>query len=239
MAAYEDILKKSPWLTNPNATTPPTTQAPASTYDPKTFDQSRLINKYWMAPTGVDYSKMAPANSRIVFQNGQYGYIPFSNQVGGRIHDVPAYYTENFVPFSKQPEKSPDFIRNPAQYQQQQVIDMYQKAMDDARSATESRYQEALKNLEGVGTQQMADLNQRYLGAGSAVNQSLVSSGLSGTTVLPTMQMGVERERTSAANRLAADLARERNAIIASRNDIPPDLAMLAQLMFQAGAGGY
>jgi hypothetical protein len=209
-----------------------------ATYTPETFDRSRLINSQWMLPDGMN-SYQTPANARQMWQNGQFGYIPLSNSAGGRQMNSNAYFAENFTPYQQQPVQSPDFIRNPQQYQQQQLIQQYQKAMEDARAATESRYQEALGNLEGVGVQEQADINARYTGAGSAVNQSMVSSGLSGTSVLPTMQMGVERERTSALNRLATDLAREKNSIIASRNDIPPDLQLLAQLMFQAGAGGF
>ena len=226
----------TPTLSIPTQSTP--TRNPPTTYTPENFDRSRLINNRWMLPEGMR-SYQTPANAQQMWYNGQYGYIPFSDTVGGRSMNTKGYYTGNFVPYQQQPIAAPDFIRNPQQYQQQQLIQQYQKAMEDARAATESRYQQALSNLEGVGTQERADINSRYNSAGSAVNQSMVSSGLSGTTVTPTMQMGVERERTSALSRLSADLAREKNAIIASRNDIPPDLQLLAQLMFQAGAGGF
>ena len=127
---------------------------------------------------------------------------------------------------------------NPAAYRRNQLAEQYQTALDEAKAKTEERYQEALSNLDKVGEQEGRDIDTRFDSSRSAVNQSLVSSGLSGTSVLPSMQRGVERERTAAQARLATDLARERNQIIASRNDIPPDLALYSNLMFQQGAGG-
>lgn len=191
---------------------------------------------YYIVPgTGNRYAYQTPYNWRgeargqnTGFQNGQFGYYNYTG-VGTNAR---------FTPFSQQPTQTPMSVYNPTGYARQQYANQTQEAMDEARRLTEERYQQALQNLEDVGLQEGRDIDERFDSSRSAVNQNLVNSGLANTTVLPTMQQGVERERTASRNRLATMLARERNQIIQSRNDIPPDLNLYSQLLYRAGAGG-
>ena len=188
--------------------------------------------QWYTAPRSQQYYQQQAGGSQPGWLNGKYGYIPQGmSKHGGQ--------DRFFQAFGDQPTAgAPLEQTNPAAYGRNQLSEQYQTALDDAKSKTEERYQEALSNLDGVGEQEGADIDTRFDSSSSAVNQSLVSSGLSGTSVLPSMQRGVERERTGAQNRLASMLARERNQIIGSRNDIPPDLALYSNLMFQQGQGG-
>ena len=185
--------------------------------------------RYAYAPgTSSNYYQNIARGQNTSFQGGQYGYW---NYLGpGR--------DAQFVPFQQQPRRTPMSVYNPAAYQRNQLIQQQQAAMDEAKRKTEERYEEAMKNLQDVGLQEGKDIDQRFDSSRSAVNQSLVSSGLANTSVLPTMQQGVERERTASRNRLATMLARERNQLLASRNDIPPDLNLYTRLLYGAGAGG-
>ena len=185
-------------------------------------------------PARADYS-VAGSNNR-GWSGGQYGYYD-ANRID------PATRQARFSAFSKQPIKTSLEARNPAAYQRQQeqqgFIDQYQQAIDDANENNESRYNEALGNLDGVGKQQRADINQRFDSGRTAVNQSLVDSGLANSTVLPTMRQGVERNRQGALGSMEANLARERNQIIGSRNDTGPSLEFMYQMMLNKGQGGY
>ena len=163
-------------------------------------------------------------NASSGWHGGQYGYWSYAG-VG---------QNARFTPFQQQPQQAPQRASS-----RQQLTSQYQQAIDDANAANESRYQEALSNLDGVGTSQRADINQRFDSSHSAVNQSLVDSGLANTTVLPTMRQGVERNRQSALGELDASLARERNQVIQSRNDIAPNLEFLYQMLYGQGQGGF
>lgn len=174
-----------------------------------------------------DY-RNATGGNPLRFMNGQFGYTTDSG-FGSR--------PSKWVPLSRQPTQV-DAPPTPGALQREKLTKEYQDALDEAKRQNEERYQQALQNLEGVGVQQTADVNTRFDSSRSAVNQNLVNAGLSGTTVLPSMQRGVERERQDALNRLAAMLAREKNQVILSRDDIPPDLQMYANLMYQTGSGG-
>ena len=167
---------------------------------------------------------MSSQNANMGWNGGQYGYWNYAG-VGTNAR---------FTPFQQQPQLAPQPISS-----RQQLTNQYQKAINDANAANESRYQQALGNLEGVGTSQRADINQRFNSSQSSVNQSLVDSGLANTTVLPTMRQGVERNRQSALGELETGLARERNQIIQSRNDIAPNLEFLYQMLYGQGQGGY
>lgn len=204
---------------------------PQQEYTPENFDRSWILpgsgGQFFADPNrSRGYQLPSGALGRAYVQNGQYGY---------RVRDVAG--TSRFQPFQNQPQRVPLFISNPQAYQRQKLSDEMQQAMDEAKEQTEKRYEESMKDLENVGAQERADIGTRFDASRSGVNQALISSGLSGTSVLPSMQRGVERERTSALNRLATDLARERIALRGQRSDIPPNLALYAQLMQQQGTG--
>lgn len=76
--------------------------------------------------------------------------------------------------------------------------------------AYQDRLATAMGYLEGAGTQQAADINQSAASQGSQMRQDLVSRGLTGSGILPSMYQGVERERTAAQNRLSESLNQQR-----------------------------
>lgn len=137
----------------------------------------------------------------------------------------------------------------------------YQKALDESKAANLQRYADidkgysdrfasAMSTMEGLGDQERADISSRYRGLQSSQQQDLTSRGLTGTTILPTMQQGVAQQETAAQGRLGERLRREKLgyqtqlsgeqlAFQERRNDIGPDLGMLMQLaQMQGSASG-
>lgn len=136
------------------------------------------------------------------------------------------------------------------------IISDYEAKYNTARQANESRYQDilnqyrsrydrAMQNLEGAGTQQRADLNTQYDALGSRTGQDLVSRGLAGTTIAPSMQAGVERERAGARGRLDetllnqrlqtdANLSADTLSFMERRTDAYPDANLYARMLEMA-----
>uniref|UniRef100_A0A6M3KVV0 Uncharacterized protein n=1 Tax=viral metagenome TaxID=1070528 RepID=A0A6M3KVV0_9ZZZZ len=79
-------------------------------------------------------------------------------------------------------------------------------AYGQVKTEAQSQYEEMLKTLEGTTGQREADIRSSYAGQESNIMQQLARQGMSGTTIAPTMQMGVARERESALNRLADEM---------------------------------
>jgi len=139
--------------------------------------------------------------------------------------------------------------------------DEYQRALDKANAANESRYRDILSgydalrgrvmgDLEGVGVTESQDIDRTYRNLGSDVYQRLVNRGFGNSTIPATQRMGVERERTSAQGRLAAQLARERiqadmgvsegkMGVMERRTDEGPDVNQMIALSQAMGQGGY
>jgi len=182
----------------------------------------------WMFRPGTSLAGQTRIGRTFGFQGGRFG--AWDQRAPGQ--------SRRFTELPNMVQRSPLQYSNPAAYARQQLIEQQQEAMDEAKRQTEERFQQAMGNLENVGVQERADIGTRFDASRAAVNQSLVSSGLAGTTVLPSMQRGVERERTAARRRLETDLARERNQLLAARNDIPPDIGRFAELLRLQGAGG-
>jgi hypothetical protein len=145
----------------------------------------------------------------------------------------------------------------------QQFSTEWQKAYEEAKTTNEKRYEEILKGYQDryaaamgeigkMGATEEQTIGRQYQGLGSQVGQNLISSGLYGTTVLPTMGMGVQREKSSAllslAERLAmmraqtgAGLSGDTLGFMERREDVYPDMGLysqLAQLLGQSGGGG-
>lgn len=111
------------------------------------------------------------------------------------------------------------------------------------------RYTRNMGMLEGMGKQEAADINEASGAAGANVMQQLNSSGLAGTTVAPTMQMGVERQRVAEQARLNERLRQQKLAadmqlsgdtlrFKEAREDVQPDMGTYANIAMQLGAGG-
>jgi hypothetical protein len=66
-----------------------------------------------------------------------------------------------------------------------------------------------MANLQGLGATARADINRAYAATAGRLGQDLVSRGLAGTTISPSLQLGVESERVREQGRLGEQLRRE------------------------------
>ena len=83
------------------------------------------------------------------------------------------------------------------------MINEYNRAFHEARTANEAKYQEALGVVGTTSGQQRADVFSQYGQQESAAMQNLARLGMSNTTIAPTLQAGVQRERQGALNRVS------------------------------------
>lgn len=131
-----------------------------------------------------------------------------------------------------------------------------------AQNANLGRYNEILQlykdrlarltSLTGnAGAQNALNIHQQFAGLSSRAGQDLVSRGLSGTTVAPTVQAGIASQEASAQANAANQNAQLQAQIDAqasgqmldfmtARNDVAPDMSGLAAAAQQYGrfAGG-
>lgn len=136
----------------------------------------------------------------------------------------------------------------------------FQSGIDDARQANEARYRDALEGyqnryernmnyLQGAGAQEASDINQAYDAQKASGLQSLVGRGLGNSTITNTMGMGYDRERSDSLGRLNerlrnqylttdAQLSGDVLGVMERRDDVPPDLGLLAQIGQLQGQGG-
>ena len=142
------------------------------------------------------------------------------------------------------------------------ILSQYQQQYDEAKQANEARYSQALgiadqaikryKPGGGFGEGAMAQYQQGKHQAMSQGMSSLVSSGLSNTTVAAGMPLAYEQEvgtpfrlqlEDMRMNKLT-EAERAKADIIQNRQDTYPDLSMMAQLQERAsvddtyGGGG-
>lgn len=164
----------------------------------------------------------------------------------------------------------------------EKLTNEYQKAYDSAVSANESRYADILGQygnlsnelvsgyqsrldksmgmLEGLGSQEAADIEQQWINAKSRGQQNLLDRGFANTTVMPTMEMGYERNKRADLSRLnerlqnqrlgiygdmSADVLSARSAaegaklgFMERREDTYPDINMYSRLAEMAGMAG-
>lgn len=119
-------------------------------------------------------------------------------------------------------------------------------------SRTRDLYGQANQAIQGIGTTAMSDVNRGAQRALAQGRQGLISSGLGNSTITGSLYRGVEEDRRRAMGRVEENMAGLRagalqqqagaeaagNAgianFIAARNDIGPDLGLLASLQQQA-----
>jgi hypothetical protein len=116
-------------------------------------------------------------------------------------------------------------------------------------NASQNYLQQAVTDTAGYGESAKRDINENYAHNVGAGTQNLISGGLSGTTILGTMQQGAERNRS----RDLADLSERQSTLraglrgqqaqsaqsgansiagfIAGRNDTGPDVASYGRLL--------
>ena len=120
------------------------------------------------------------------------------------------------------------------------MIGQYNTAYEEAKAANEQRYQAMLGITDTTTGQRAADIRSSYGEQGAQQQQQLARLGMSGTTIAPTMQMGVQREQQSALNRLADQMQGTKLGIMERRTDEYPksDIIMsLVQALSQGGGG--
>lgn len=144
-----------------------------------------------------------------------------------------------------------------------------QKSQFDALNAAYGqRYDRNMKMLEGMGLQEQSDINEAMNAQAGNMRQQMVGMGLGGTTILPTMQAGLERQRIAEQGRLgerlrgqklgadmqlsgdqlayqergggdAMRLGQEALNFKERRNDVAPDFGAMANIALAMGKGGY
>lgn len=136
-----------------------------------------------------------------------------------------------------------------------------QQAWDEAKRTNLERYAEILKGYQGregdvmgliggIGAQRGADIRQDWGNQQAQGMQGLVSSGLTGTTIKPTMQMGYQRGMQGDLNRLAENMAQMKGQYLSNlrgdtlqfmerRTDEYPNMPQDLALIGGGGGGGY
>jgi len=126
--------------------------------------------------------------------------------------------------------------------------------MDDARQSNEARYRDILEGyqnrmgyLQGAGNQEYQDINQSYDSQKASGLQGLTGRGLGNSTLVNTMGMGYDRERSNSIGRLEErlrgqymDTQKDTLDFMERRVDQPPSLDILnqiGQLQGQSGSG--
>jgi len=83
------------------------------------------------------------------------------------------------------------------------MINQYNQAFQAARAQNEAKYQQQLGAVGQTSGQQRADVISQYQGQRAGAMQNLARLGMSGTTIAPTLQSGIQREQQSALNRIS------------------------------------
>ncbi len=116
------------------------------------------------------------------------------------------------------------------------MLEKYNEAYGQAREGNEARYQELLGIADQTTDQRLADVSSAYNQRGADIQQRLIGLGMGNTTVAPTMQFGIERERQSALNRTADQMQQTKLGIIERKEDNYPDLGSLQSIIGGTGA---
>lgn len=85
---------------------------------------------------------------------------------------------------------------------QTEGMDLARENNQGVDAAHAARYSTGMNLLKGAGDQERADIAQQARDASAAVDNNLVSRGLTGSTIAPTLQAGVQRDRYAAEGRL-------------------------------------
>ncbi|KKN32859.1 hypothetical protein LCGC14_0809440, partial [marine sediment metagenome] len=117
------------------------------------------------------------------------------------------------------------------------LVESYNKAFGEARGANEARYQQLLGITDETTGQRAADIRSRGIEERSDLEQGLARTGLSNTTVSPTLTVGSKRRESEALNRLADTMQGTKLGIIERRTDAFPDPAALRSALGSLGEG--
>jgi hypothetical protein len=132
------------------------------------------------------------------------------------------------------------------------IMDKLKGWQDQANAANEKRYQEILGDygkqkdlVQSMGGQEAADITQRYQSAFGSGMQDLISRGLSGSTLLPSLKMGMAKRESADQGRLQDRLkantlnVMQNEANFKERRTDSFDMGPYLQMLQQIGAGGY
>lgn len=158
---------------------------------------------------------LANPNSQGLFNQMQYGSPSYNGQGGsgqGGVspYDVPGQYQAAYNEAKLANEQRYNDILQGYINREQQLTGNQAGQMGDVLDGYENRYQRGMENLQGLGDQEKADTSQRYKNLASQNTQDMVSRGLTGTTIMPTMRQGIAREESDALSRVNERLQRER-----------------------------
>jgi hypothetical protein len=92
----------------------------------------------------------------------------------------------------------------------------YQGTMNDVNRGFDQRYTRNMNYLEGAGAQERKDIGRQFDEQQQKMAADLSERGLGGTTVLPSLSAGVERNRSDALGGLNERLNRQRLSTDAS-----------------------
>ena len=177
---------------------------------------------------GVNYSNTAPGYGG--------GYQPPGGGNGG-LGGMGAY---------------PQFFQN--------YVNQSQNAYNQAKQANLQRYNQGIQGYTNLynqemgqanafGTAQTAEINRQFNALRGSSDQNLVNSGLSNSTIQPSVNAGIERQRGYALADVAEQAARQRIGVMQAagnaqlgflerRNDPYPDMNQIMGMAMQYGAGG-
>lgn len=187
-------------------------------------------------------------------------YTPMSNPyVMSRGKKAPVVAPAPAQPANAQPAEMPVFD-SAGNLLSQNLMNNYQNAYNAAKNANLHRYNDILagynqrktdvmNSMEGMNQQAASDIRTDYDAMADSQAQKLRNAGLAGTTVMPTMIAGVEKQKQAQLNRLnEATMAQKTNALAGlegdtlkfqeNRNDVYPDTSLYASLLQNAGKYG-
>ncbi len=72
------------------------------------------------------------------------------------------------------------------------------------------RYTRNMKDLEGAGQQEASDIRDSWASQGANAQQDLTARGLGGTTIMPTMKQGIQRQQNNDLGRLNERVRQQR-----------------------------
>ncbi len=135
------------------------------------------------------------------------------------IVDNPGYRAGQWIGFGPSAEVAGGMQNLATQYQQQygeakaanearyqQMLQLQQQGTQQQRTELQSQYGQMLDVAGQTTGQRAADIRSTYGQQQSGMMQQLARQGMAGTTIAPTMGMGIQREQQSALNRLADEM---------------------------------
>ena len=157
---------------------------------------------------------------------------------------------------------SPGYINSAGETKviQDDIIKGGKDAEEAAKAENLLRYKEgiagytSLRNrvmtgIQNLGQQQAIDTRRNFMNLASQTQQSAMKRGLSGTTIVPAMNQGIQRQQSDALNNLAQNVSTQRSnfdiqttglleGFRERRTDAYPNLDMPLQLLLRQAAGG-